>query len=135
MKEPAERAREKKKFRRGPAAPGLVGRWFVKMMEPPVKTRFKMKAPRIIEPCAAPPLANALANFRSSQAEVRAFLNESADLDLAAVRFPNPFIRGIRFSVATGMHVVTAHERRHLWQAWRVRRAAEGAACAAFLIC
>ena len=37
-------------------------------------------------------------------------------------------IRGVRFSLATGLHVIPAHERRHLWQAWRVRRAAEQAA-------
>jgi hypothetical protein len=41
------------------------------------------------------------------------------------VRFPNPFIRGVRFSLATGLHVIAAHERRHLWQAWRVRHAVE----------
>ena len=34
----------------------------------------------------------------------------------------------VRFSLATGLHVITAHQRRHLWQAWRVRRAAEAAA-------
>lgn len=50
-----------------------------------------------------------------------------AGLDTAPVRFPKPFERGVRFSLATGLHVITAHERRHLWQAWRVRRAAEGA--------
>jgi hypothetical protein len=87
-----------------------------------------MKAPRAIEPRVAPPLANAFAGFRTTQNEVRAFLLEYADLDLAAVRFPNPFLRGIRLSLATGLHVITAHERRHLWQAWRVRRAAEGEA-------
>jgi hypothetical protein len=128
MKEPAIRAREQGRFRRGQVAPGFVGRWFVKTMEPPVKAPFRMKAPRIIEPRAAPPLADACASFRTSQDEVRAFLRACADLDLAAVRFPNPFVRGIRFSLATGLHVITAHERRHLWQAWRVRRAAEGAA-------
>jgi hypothetical protein len=128
MKEPAIRAREQGRFRRGPAVPGFVGHWFVRTMEPPVKPPFRMKAPRIIEPRAAPSLANAFASFRTSQDEVRAFLLEYADLDLAAVRFPNPFVRGIRFSLATGLHVITAHERRHLWQAWRIRRAAEGAA-------
>ena len=30
----------------------------------------------------------------------------------------------IRFSLATGRHVIATHERRHLWQAWRVRRIA-----------
>ena len=39
----------------------------------------------------------------------------------------NPFIRGIRFSLATGLHVIAAHERRHLWQAWNVCRAGEQA--------
>jgi hypothetical protein len=129
MKEPAIRARKQGRFRQCPAAPGFVGCWFVRAMEPPVKAPFRMKAPRIVEPRAAPPLANAFASFRTSQDEVRAFLREYADLDLAGVRFPNPFVRGIRFSLATGLHVITAHERRHMWQAWRVRRAAEAAEC------
>jgi hypothetical protein len=128
MKEPAFRAREQGRLRRGPSAPGFVGRWFARTMEPPVRVRFRMKAPRLIKPRTAPPLADAFASFRTSQDEVRAFLLEYADLDLAAVRFPNPFVRGIRFSLATGLHVITAHQRRHLWQAWRVRRAAEAAA-------
>jgi hypothetical protein len=66
-----------------------------------------------------------MATFLASQAMVRAFLQTYADIDLAGVRFPNPFIRGVRFSLATGLHVIAAHERRHLWQAWRVRQAAE----------
>jgi hypothetical protein len=56
---------------------------------------------------------------------VRVFLRKYCDLDLVGVRFANPFIRGVRFSLATGLHVIAAHERRHLWQAWRVRQAAE----------
>lgn len=127
MEERAIRAREQGRLRRGPAAPGFVGRWFAKTMEPPVKRRFKSKAPRSVEPGASPLLAHAFANFIASQVEVRDFLTASADLDLAEVRFPNPFVRGIRFSLATGLHIITAHERRHLWQAWNVRRAAERA--------
>src|SRR5499427_10447429 len=56
MKEPAIRAREQGRFRRGPATPGFVGRWFVMTMEPPVKAPFRMKAPRILEPHTTPPL-------------------------------------------------------------------------------
>jgi DinB superfamily len=128
MKEPAIRAREQGRFRRCPAVPGFVGRWFVRTLEPPVKTLFRMKAPRSIAPRVAPSLANAFASFATSQDEVRDFLRANADLDLAGARFSNPFVRGIRFSLATGLHVITAHERRHLCQAWRVRRAAESAA-------
>ena len=48
---------------------------------------------------------------------------ENAAAELARVRFRNPFVRGVRFSLATGLHVIVAHERRHLWQAKRVRDA------------
>jgi hypothetical protein len=104
--------------------PGFIGRWFVRMLEPPVQPRFRSKAPRAIRPRTAPPLAEAFTAFMSSQQQVRAFLGACADLDLTGVRFPNPFVRGVRFSLATGFNVIAAHERRHLWQAWRVRRAA-----------
>jgi hypothetical protein len=63
----------------------------------------------------------------ASQGEVLTFLSEQSDLDLAGTKFVNPFIAGIGFSLATGLHVIAAHERRHLWQAWKVRRAAESA--------
>jgi hypothetical protein len=128
MKEPAIRARAQGRQRRSSIGPGIIGRWFVRTMEPPVKGPFRMKAPRIVEPHAAPPLADALISFITSQDEVREFLYAYGDLDLAGVLFPNPFIRGLRFSLATGLHIIGAHERRHLWQAWRVRRATENPA-------
>jgi len=134
MKEPAIRARKQGRFRKGPATPGFAGRWFVKTLEPPVNAPFKMKAPRSIEPHAAASLAEAFASFATSQDEVRDFLRAFEDLDLATVRFPNPFVRGIRFGLATGLHVIAAHERRHLWQAWRVRWAAERVAPQVFQV-
>jgi hypothetical protein len=121
----AVRARASGRLRRGPAVPGFIGRWFVRTLEPPVQPRFKSQAPRAIRPRTAPPLADAFAAFMSSHQQVRAFLGAGADLDLTGVRFPNPFVRGVRFSLATGLHVIAAHERRHLWQAWRVRQAGE----------
>jgi hypothetical protein len=120
----AVRARAAGRLRRGPAVPGFIGRWFVRMLEPPVQPRFKGKAPRAIRPRTAPTLADAFTAFMSSQQQVRAFLRAGADLDLTGVRFPNPFVRGVRFSLATGFNVIVAHERRHLWQAGRVRQAA-----------
>jgi hypothetical protein len=127
MKEPAIHARKAGRLRRRPALPGFVGRWFATKMEPPVKASSKMKAPRNIKPGTSPSLADAFARFVTSQDEIRDYLRTNADLDLAGIRFPNPLVPGIRFSLATGLHVITAHERRHMWQAWRVRRAAEGA--------
>lgn len=125
MQPPAERALAEERSRRGPALPGLIGGWFVRSLEPPVKTIFKMKAPRKIRPRPSPPLGHALDQFLASHRDVVTFLRKYAAIDLAGVVFPNPFVRGVRFSLATGLHVLAAHERRHLWQAWRVRRAAE----------
>ena len=103
--------------------PGWVGRLFIDSLEPPPKRWSRLKAPQKIRPRTAPPLGETFASFLASQADVRSFLLAHADLDLAGVRFPNPFLRGVRFSLATGLHVIAAHERRHLWQAWGVRRA------------
>jgi hypothetical protein len=36
----------------------------------------------------------------------------------------------IHFEPRRGLHVIPAHERRHLWQAWRVRHTAERAVAA-----
>jgi hypothetical protein len=126
MRPPAERALADGLRRDGPARPGLVGRWFVWSLEPPVKPAFRGTAPRAIRPRASPALDGAMRAFLAAHDEARVFLRTFAGIDLAGVRFPNPFIRGVRFSLATGLHVIAAHERRHLWQAWRVRRAAEG---------
>jgi hypothetical protein len=128
MRPPGARALAQRRSRRGPALPGFIGRWFVRILEPPARPLLKSKAPQSIRPRTSPPLSDAAGLFLASQDEVRMFLRTFADIDLAGVRFPNPFIPGVRFSLATGLHVIAAHERRHLWQAWRVRRAAENAA-------
>ena len=127
MQKAADRARTRGRYRRRPAKPGLAGRLFTFTLEPPPRWWSKLKAPQEIRPREAPPLADSFASFIASQRDVRVFLRSTADLDLASIRFPNPFVRGVRFSLATGLHVITAHERRHLWQAWGVRRAIEGA--------
>jgi DinB superfamily len=127
MQEPANRARTRGRLRWRPAKPGLVGRLVVSTFEPPPRWWSRRKSPRSIRPRSEPPLAETFASFVASQADFQAFLRVNADLDLAGIRFPNPFIRGIRFSLATGLHLIAAHERRHLWQAWRVRRTIERA--------
>lgn len=125
MRPQAERALARGQVRQRPARPGIIGRWFIASLEPPVKPVLKGKAPLIIRPRPDPALADALAGFLASHQDARAFLARFMAIDLARVRFPNPFVRGVRFSLATGVHVIAAHERRHLWQAWNVRRAAE----------
>jgi DinB superfamily len=130
MEPAAQQARTRGRRRRNPAVPGLIGRWFVRTFESPVRPRYRLEAPRTIRPRPSPSLGEAAREFFQSQDDVRAFIRQYADIDLARVRFPNPFVRAFRFSLATGLHVLAAHERRHLWQAWRVREASTRAPAA-----
>ena len=115
MRPAADAARKANQLRRRPALPGYFGAWFVRLLEPPAKV--KTKSPDSIQPRKAPTLADASAAFLASHAEAQNFLRANSDLDLAAISFPNPFLKGIRFTLATGVHVIPAHERRHLHQA------------------
>jgi hypothetical protein len=121
----ADGARRQNRLRRRPAVPGWFGSWFVRQLEPPVKPGRKMPTHKSIVPREGLPLAEAYAAFLSGQQLVHEFLEANADLDLAGIRFVNPFIPGLRFSVASGLHIILAHERRHLWQARQVSRAAQ----------
>jgi DinB superfamily len=127
MRPAAELALAQGRMRRGPAAPGLIGRWFIAWLEPPVKPRLKSKAPHKIRPREEPPLSDAFERFIASHNDTRTFLQRFSAIDLARIRFRNPFVPGVCFSLATGVNVLAAHDRRHVWQAWNVRRAAEHA--------
>jgi len=111
--------RARRQFRKRPARPGLIGGLFIYSLEPPV--RLRMRNPRKSTPQSAPPLRESLDAFLAAQHEIRQFIHTVADLDLNAIRFVNPFQNWIRFSIATGLNVLAAHDRRHLWQAWNVR--------------
>jgi len=100
-------------------APGWFGLWFVRQMEPPVKMRFP--APRKIVPASHRSPEEAGGAFHASLDRLRRTMHAAARLDVNRVRFPNPFAP-IRFTVGTGLAVMVAHDRRHLWQAWTVRR-------------
>ena len=124
----ALRAEAAGRVRRDSATPGMWGGIFVKALEPPARRFFKAKAPATVRPSSGCTLPGALERFELAQGAVGEFLHRYAGVDLRRASFPNPFLGGVRFSLATGLHVILAHERRHLWQGWQVRRAAEAAA-------
>jgi len=123
MEEAAAAARRRGWQRRGPIRPGAPSRWFLHELEPPPRRR--MRAPRKIAPMAPGARASQAAvseEFGRQQARVRALLTAVADLDLNRARFVNPFIPLVRFTLGTGFLVIAAHQRRHLWQAARLRQ-------------
>jgi hypothetical protein len=120
MRRAVEAARRQSRLRRGPLRPGAPSRWFVRTLEPP--PRRKLRAPKSIVPVLGKTKAQLAAEFEREQQGIRDLLREAAALDLNRTRFANPFLPLLRFSVGTGLLVLAAHERRHLFQAAAVRR-------------
>jgi DinB family protein len=116
----AVRAVDLKVARERPIQPGWFGRFFLRSVEPP--PRWKISAPKKIVPASNVGRDEALKTFLDSHNGVRALVRECAKFDLNRIRFRNPFIPVIRFTVGTGLLVIPAHGRRHLWQAGRVRQ-------------
>ena len=106
--------------RKGPLKPGFFGALFINSLEPPVKRR--LRAPRGMQPALSKSRDRILTDFRAAHDEIRRLLAEGADLDLNRAQYRNPFLKVVNFRVSTGLLVINAHDRRHLWQAEQVRQ-------------
>ena len=100
--------------------PGWFGRWFIRTaIEPSAQSR-KGRAPRKIVP-ASNVDGTILERFLKTNVQARAFVHRAAQYDVNHVRFRNPFVPIIFFTVGTGLEILVRHQRRHLLQAERVR--------------
>jgi hypothetical protein len=100
--------------------PGAFTRYFIRAyMEPSEQTR-RATAPGKIRP-AADVDAGILDRFLRSNERARALMRRASDCDVNRIRFRNPFVPVIRFTLGGGFMILSAHERRHLLQAERVR--------------
>jgi hypothetical protein len=106
----------------GPSRADWVGRLYAWALEPPA--RFKAKAPRPFVPAAGTDAAGALPSFLAEQGKVLALVAQSTGLDLASRKVPSPVGRYVRYNVYSAFLVLTAHQRRHLWEARRAATAA-----------
>jgi hypothetical protein len=101
---------------------GAPSRWFIRnYIEPSPQTK-RAKAPTKIVPAAAVD-DNVLDRFLESNQRIRAIVRRAGDYDVNRIRFRNPFVPVIRFTVGTGFELLARHEERHLLQAERVKQA------------
>jgi len=99
---------------------GWFGRWFIsKYIEPSPHTQH-VQAPKKITPGARVDLSVLQRFLRSNQA-ARDLVRRASDYDVNRIRFKNPFIPLLRFTVGTGFEILSKHQRRHLLQAERVK--------------
>lgn len=107
----------------GPAAgifrtAGFLSTKFTRIAEPPPRTKFP--APAKIQPRPTLNPESILPNFLKMMDRVSGLVTSTSLKDLNSVRFRNPFIPLLRFTVASGFLIVAAHGRRHIWQAEQV---------------
>jgi hypothetical protein len=88
-------------------------------MEPPPRRRFK--TPRSFTPSHGQPVTALLPTFLHLQDQFTYLLEQANGLDLARIKIPSPATSLLKFSLGQAFALNAAHERRHLWQARRVR--------------
>jgi hypothetical protein len=104
--------------------PGWLGRWFIRNYIEPSSETKRARAPKKIAPGTRIE-SSILERFLRSNEAARDVVRGAALYDVNRIRFKNPFIPALRFSVGTGLEVLAAHERRHLLQAARVRESSD----------
>ncbi|HJZ66029.1 MAG TPA: DinB family protein [Candidatus Acidoferrum sp.] len=103
--------------------PGWFGAWFIRSFIEPSPNQKRGPAPAKIVP--APHVTpSVLERFLTGNDEARKLIQQASECDVNRIRFRNPFIPVIRFTVGTGFEIVTKHQKRHLLQAERVKEAA-----------
>jgi DinB family protein len=115
-----EQARQAGLLASGPFRYGFFSRKFVSNVEPP--SRFRVKAPKEYAPAPGHPKDKVVPEFHSTCDRVIELIHAANGLDLARIKGPVPFSRFVKFSLGMQFALLTAHDRRHLWQAWQVRK-------------
>ena len=101
-------------------APGWFGRWFIRSYIAPSSRTRRARAPTKIVPSSNVE-PSILDRFLRSNHDTRELMHRARDYDVNRIRFRNPFIPLIYFTVGTGLEIVSKHEQRHLLQAERIR--------------
>jgi hypothetical protein len=114
------------RHRDGPSRADWLGRLYAWALEPPVRVR--VRAPRSFVPPAGTGADEALPAFLAEQDRLITLAERSAGLDLASRKVPSPVSRYVRYNVYSAFRILTAHERRHLWQARRAALAVRAGA-------
>jgi hypothetical protein len=103
----------------GPFRYGWLQRWFVRSMEPPA--RFRVRTRKKLQPPSSLPFQPTVSEFLRNQERLIETIRQADGLHLARVSVQSPVVSVFRFSLGITFANITAHERRHIWQAEQVR--------------
>ena len=103
----------------GPYNYPWIWRYLIRTVEPPVTTRFK--GPKAYQPPPEAELDTTLDEYRRISTALQDIIPRANGLDIASVKTTLPAIRFLKMPLGARLHLLTAHDRRHLAQARDVR--------------
>ena len=106
-------------------SPGWFARWFMRTYIEPTTQKQRARAPRKIAPVASALDLSIGRRFIASNDAMRGLMAQARDIDVNRVRFKNPFVPVIHFTIGTGLLLIARHNHRHLGQAERVTQLPE----------
>jgi hypothetical protein len=95
-------------------------RRILSLAEPPYKLKTKTKQSFL--PCSRRPREETIRRFLSMHQDFERTVSGSRGLDMQRTKVQSPFVSWIWYPLGFSFDLALAHERRHLWQAWEVRR-------------
>lgn len=111
----APRLRRNRRLRSGP-----VTRLLIRALEPPYKLHFRVLAP--IAP-AQQGIQPAWSAFEESQERLSETVQSAVGLAIDKMRIESPVYARIGYNVYGALRMLTAHQRRHLWQIEQILKA------------
>jgi len=96
---------------------GRVARLLVRTLEPPYRLRHKVLS------CLVPQnrdFVSAWQSFLDSQEELSQVIRSALGIAIDQVRIESPACSRVSYSVYGALEILTAHQRRHLWQIERI---------------
>jgi DinB superfamily len=102
-----------------PLRTGTVARLLILHLEPPYGFRFNV-LPQLRPQCQD--FDAAWGGFLESQSQLLEVVHDAAGLAIDTVRVKSPLYTRIKYNVYGAFRMLTAHERRHLWQVSQILR-------------
>ena len=102
---------------------GRFSAWFIRTYIAANPGGTRARAPKKIQP-ARQVEPNILETFLRSTEAARSLVRRAGDYDVNRIRYKNPFIPLLRFTVGAGLEILAKHPGRHLLQAEAVRQSA-----------
>lgn len=112
--------RERGLFASGPFRTKILGQLYIRLVEPPVRY-LRVRAPARFRPRTSPPPSEVVPRLVALQGELIGRIRAADGVDLGAITMSSPISRRFRMTIGQWFAFLAGHERRHLWQANRVR--------------